>query len=126
MTQATTRMVRRLLGDRVTTAPPASPPRLELGPTATREAARGRGRRAGRVHRGHDLRAQCQLLPGAPYVPGMAGVTEPQRTEGGRWKLDECLRYACSFPSCTVANICFVGLRRSLLRAGLADVRGKA
>ena len=37
-----------------------------------------------------------RLLPGAPYIPGMAGVTEPQRTEGGRWKLDECLRCACS------------------------------
>ena len=33
-----------------------------------------------------------RLMPGAPYVPGMMGVTEPQRPEGGRWKLDECLR----------------------------------
>ena len=38
-----------------------------------------------------------RLMPGAPYVPGLAGVTEPQRTEGGRWKLDECLRCARFF-----------------------------
>jgi len=35
-----------------------------------------------------------RLLPGAPYSPGLAGVTDAQRTEGGRWKLDECLRCA--------------------------------
>ena len=35
-----------------------------------------------------------RLLPGAPYVPGLAVATEAQRTEGGRWKLDECLRCA--------------------------------
>ena len=33
-----------------------------------------------------------RLMPGTPYVPGLMGVTEPQRPEGGRWKLDECLR----------------------------------
>jgi hypothetical protein len=42
-----------------------------------------------------------RLMPGAPYVPGFVGVTEPQRAEGGRWKLDECLRcvwfiYGCA------------------------------
>ena len=33
-----------------------------------------------------------RLLPGAPYAPGMSSSTEAQRSEGGRWKLDECLR----------------------------------
>ena len=34
-----------------------------------------------------------RLLPGAPYAPGLSGSTEAQqRSEGGRWKLDECLR----------------------------------
>ena len=35
-----------------------------------------------------------RLLPGAPYAPGQSGsgVTEALRSEGGRWKLDECLR----------------------------------
>jgi FtsZ-interacting cell division protein ZipA len=34
-----------------------------------------------------------RLLPGAPYAPGLSGATEAQRSEQGRWKLDECLRY---------------------------------
>ena len=68
-----------------------------------------------------------RLLPGAPYIPGMAGVTEPQRIEGGQWKLDECLRGACSSPQLysgptSVLQVCGGGLRR----AGLADVRGMA
>jgi sugar/nucleoside kinase (ribokinase family) len=35
-----------------------------------------------------------RLLPGAPYAPGLSssGAAEAQRSEGGRWKLDECLR----------------------------------
>jgi hypothetical protein len=33
-----------------------------------------------------------RLLPGAPYAPGLSGSAEAQRSEGGRWKLDECLR----------------------------------
>jgi len=34
-----------------------------------------------------------RLLPGAPYAPGLSGAAEAQRSEGGRWKLDECLRW---------------------------------
>lgn len=35
-----------------------------------------------------------RLLPGAPYAPGQSGsgAAEALRSEGGRWKLDECLR----------------------------------
>jgi hypothetical protein len=35
-----------------------------------------------------------RLLPGAPYAPGQSGsgAAEASRSEGGRWKLDECLR----------------------------------
>ena len=33
-----------------------------------------------------------RLLPGAPYTAGLSGSTEALRSEGGRWKLDECLR----------------------------------
>jgi hypothetical protein len=40
-----------------------------------------------------------RLLPGAPYAPGLAGVTDVHRSEGGRWKLDECLRCACRGPN---------------------------
>ena len=39
-----------------------------------------------------------RLLPGATHVPGIAVVTEPQRTEGGRSKLDKCLKCTCSSP----------------------------
>ena len=35
-----------------------------------------------------------RLLPGAPYAPGQSGsgAADALRSEGGRWKLDECLR----------------------------------
>jgi len=35
-----------------------------------------------------------RLMPGAPYAPGQSssGAAEASRSEGGRWKLDECLR----------------------------------
>jgi hypothetical protein len=34
-----------------------------------------------------------RLLPGAPYAPGQSGsgAAEASRSEGGRWKLGECL-----------------------------------
>ena len=35
-----------------------------------------------------------QLLPGAPYAPGLSGSTVVQRSEREWWKLDECLRCA--------------------------------
>ena len=34
------------------------------------------------------------LLLSAPYTPGLAGMVEAQRSEGGRWKFDKCFRYA--------------------------------
>ena len=75
-----------------------------------------------------------RLMPGAPYVPGLAGVTEPQRTEGGRWKLDECLRCACTFfftfDRTVAQSNCYscapLGSRRSSQGAGLVDVHGTA
>jgi hypothetical protein len=38
-----------------------------------------------------------RLLPGAPYAPGLSGSTEVQRSEGGRWKPDEYLRYVVRY-----------------------------
>ena len=35
-----------------------------------------------------------QLLPGAPSAPSLSGSTVVQRSEGGWWKLGECLRCA--------------------------------
>ena len=77
-----------------------------------------------------------RLMPGAPYVPGLAGVTEPQRTEGGRWKLDECLRCARFFffkshlGRAVAQSNCYscapLGSRRSSQGAGLVDVHGTA
>ena len=81
-----------------------------------------------------------RLLPGAPYVPGLAVATEPQRTEGGRWKLDECLRCELVFSvfhprlrGVGVTNLIIVfvcppppGSRRSSQGARPADVHGMA
>jgi hypothetical protein len=53
---------------------------------------RGGRRVAGRVIAGMIYALSRRLLPGAPYAPGLSGSTEAQRSEGGRWKLDECLR----------------------------------
>ncbi|KZV67398.1 hypothetical protein PENSPDRAFT_654136 [Peniophora sp. CONT] len=35
-----------------------------------------------------------RLVPAAPYAPGLASHTPPNSQDGGRWKLDECLRFA--------------------------------
>jgi len=59
-----------------------------------------------------------RLLPGAPYVPGMAGVTEPQRTEGGRWKLDEYLRFVTELAGRRTRRRTWDGLGEEIARAG--------
>jgi hypothetical protein len=76
------------------------------GPAGQPAALGARGKRQAAKQRADDVGAQDafiagmiyalsrRLLPGAPYVPGLAVATEAQRTEGGRWKLDECLRCA--------------------------------
>ena len=35
-----------------------------------------------------------RLVPGAPYAPGLSSHSPPNAQDGGRWKLDECLRFA--------------------------------
>ncbi|KAF8263740.1 hypothetical protein EI94DRAFT_1806787 [Lactarius quietus] len=63
-----------------------------------------------------------RLMPGAPYIPGFAVVTEPQRTEGGRWKLDECLRFATELAGRRARQRTWDGLGEEMARAGCFDV----
>ncbi|KAI0317814.1 hypothetical protein OF83DRAFT_1057967 [Amylostereum chailletii] len=35
-----------------------------------------------------------KILPGPPYAPGLANHTPSTGTDSGRWRLDECLRFA--------------------------------
>ena len=53
---------------------------------------RGGRRFAGRVYCGYDLRVQPATASRRALRPGLSGSTEAQRSEGGRWKLDKCLR----------------------------------
>lgn len=62
-----------------------------------------------------------RLMPGAPYVPGFVGATEPQRTEGGRWKLDECLRFATELAGRRARRRTWDGLGEEMTRAGWFD-----
>ncbi|KAH9059654.1 hypothetical protein EDB87DRAFT_1620735 [Lactarius vividus] len=62
-----------------------------------------------------------RVLPGAPYVPGLAGSTEAQRTEGGRWKLDECLRFATELAGRRARRRTWDGLGEEMVRAGWFD-----
>ncbi|KAH9172580.1 hypothetical protein EDB89DRAFT_2114160 [Lactarius sanguifluus] len=62
-----------------------------------------------------------RVLPGAPYVPGLAGSTEAQRTEGGRWKLDECLRFATELAGRRARKRAWDGLGEEMARAGWFD-----
>ncbi|KAF8257590.1 hypothetical protein EI94DRAFT_1708831 [Lactarius quietus] len=56
----------------------------------------------------------------APYIPGFVVVTEPQRTEGGRWKLDESLRgaFATELAGCRARRRAWDGLDWEMARAG--------
>ncbi|KAH8977028.1 hypothetical protein EDB86DRAFT_3010843 [Lactarius hatsudake] len=62
-----------------------------------------------------------RVLPGAPYVPGLASSTEAQRTEGGRWKLDECLRFATELAGRRARRRAWDGLGEEMARAGWFD-----
>ncbi|KAH9012336.1 hypothetical protein EDB85DRAFT_2135765 [Lactarius pseudohatsudake] len=62
-----------------------------------------------------------RVLPGAPYVPGLAGSTEAQRTEGGQWKLDECWRFATELAGCRARRRAWDGLGEEMARAGWFD-----
>ncbi|KAH9985943.1 hypothetical protein BJV77DRAFT_1061873 [Russula vinacea] len=64
-----------------------------------------------------------RLLPGAPYAPGLSssGAAEAQRSEGGRWKLDECLRFATELAGRKARRRAWDGLGEEMTRAGWFD-----
>ncbi|KAI0286280.1 hypothetical protein BC826DRAFT_918147 [Russula brevipes] len=62
-----------------------------------------------------------RLLPGAPYAPGLSGSAEAQRSEGGRWKLDECLRFATELAGRKARRRTWDGLGEEVARAGWFD-----
>ncbi|KAF8493656.1 hypothetical protein F5888DRAFT_1617763 [Russula emetica] len=64
-----------------------------------------------------------RLLPGAPYAPGQSGsgVAEASRSEGGRWKLDECLRFATELAGRKARRRTWDGLGEEITRAGWFD-----
>ncbi|KAI0245635.1 hypothetical protein BJV78DRAFT_1287383 [Lactifluus subvellereus] len=62
-----------------------------------------------------------QLLPGAPYTPSLAGAVEAQRTDGGQWKLDECLRLATELAGRRAHRCVWDGLGEEMTRAGWFD-----
>jgi len=115
------------------------------GPAGKAPSLGARGKQQAAKQRADDVGAQDafiagmiyalsrRVLPGAPYAPGLAGATEGQRIEGGRWKLDECLRCAWFFhprprgvgvANLTVNGVCSPGSRRSSQGAGPAGVHG--
>ncbi|KAI0245638.1 hypothetical protein BJV78DRAFT_1261471 [Lactifluus subvellereus] len=71
----------------------------------------------------------CMLLPGTPYTPGIAGALKAQRSGGGLWNLDECLKCArargCSSLNGSLMDTCGIpGSRRNLLGARHVGARG--
>ncbi|KAI0266591.1 Ribokinase-like protein [Russula aff. rugulosa BPL654] len=64
-----------------------------------------------------------RLLPGAPYAPGQSGsgAAEASRSEGGRWKLDECLRFATELAGRKARRRTWDGLGEEIAHAGWFD-----
>ncbi|KAH8981407.1 hypothetical protein EDB92DRAFT_1953174 [Lactarius akahatsu] len=103
------------------------------GPAGQSPASGVRGKQQAAKQRADDVGAHdaltagmvyalsCRVLPGAPYVPGLAGSTEAQRTEGGRWKLDECLRLATELAGRRARRRAWDGLGEEMARAGWFD-----
>ncbi|TDL25521.1 hypothetical protein BD410DRAFT_784518 [Rickenella mellea] len=60
-----------------------------------------------------------RMLPGAPYTPSSRGeLTEPDR---GRWKLEDCLRFASEMAGRKTRRKGFGGLMEEMTRAGWFD-----
>ncbi|KAH9010219.1 hypothetical protein EDB84DRAFT_1570699 [Lactarius hengduanensis] len=103
------------------------------GPAGQSPASGARAKQQAAKQRADDVGAQDafiagmiyalsrRVLPGAPYVPGLAGSTEAQRTEGGRWKLDECLRFATELAGRRARKRAWDGLGEEMARAGWFD-----
>ncbi|KAI0247349.1 hypothetical protein BJV78DRAFT_1246192 [Lactifluus subvellereus] len=62
-----------------------------------------------------------RLLPGVPYMPGLAGPVEVQRSEGGRWKLNECLRFVTELAGHKACRRAWDGLGKEMAWAGWFD-----
>ncbi|KAH9955682.1 hypothetical protein BC827DRAFT_1083854, partial [Russula dissimulans] len=94
------------------------------GSRAAHGAAKSQGQRGGDVGAqdafiaGMIYALSRRLLPGAPYAPGLAGAAEAQRSEGGRWKLDECLRFATELAGRRARRGTWDGLGEEMARAG--------
>ncbi|KAI9439013.1 hypothetical protein H4582DRAFT_1813774 [Lactarius indigo] len=100
------------------------------GPAGQTPTSGARSKQQAARHRADDVGAQDafvagmiyalsrRVLPGAPYVPGMASATEVQRMEGGRWKLDECLRFATELAGRRARGRTWDGLGEEMARAG--------
>ncbi|KAL0580984.1 hypothetical protein V5O48_001076 [Marasmius crinis-equi] len=57
-----------------------------------------------------------RMLPGAPYTPGSAGAGT--NTTSGRWRLDECLRFATELAGRKARRRHWEGLANEMYRAG--------
>ncbi|VDB87103.1 unnamed protein product [Peniophora sp. CBMAI 1063] len=59
-----------------------------------------------------------RLVPGAPYAPGLASHSPPNSQDGGRWRLDECLRFATELAGRKARMRGWDGLGEEMSRAG--------
>ncbi|KAI9442030.1 hypothetical protein BJY52DRAFT_1319020 [Lactarius psammicola] len=62
-----------------------------------------------------------RLLLGASFALGLSGAMEAQRIEGGRWELDECLRFATGLAGRRSRRRTRDGLGEEMARAGWFD-----
>ncbi|KAI0067413.1 hypothetical protein BV25DRAFT_1795548 [Artomyces pyxidatus] len=61
-----------------------------------------------------------RLLPGAPYTPGMAN-SAVAGGDGGKWRLDECLRFATELAGRKARRRGWKGLGDEMVRSGWFD-----
>lgn len=62
-----------------------------------------------------------RVLPGAPYTPGSSGSDDGGRTVEGKWRLDECLRFATELAGRKARRRNWDGLAAEMARSGWFD-----
>ncbi|KAI0052815.1 hypothetical protein FA95DRAFT_1553093 [Auriscalpium vulgare] len=64
-----------------------------------------------------------RLLPGAPYSPGLSSTDGAPATaaEGGKWRLDECLRFATELAGRKARRRGWKGLAAEMVQSGWFD-----
>ncbi|CAK5268424.1 unnamed protein product [Mycena citricolor] len=62
-----------------------------------------------------------RILPGAPYTPGDTSVSQSHENDKGRWRLDECLRFATELSGRKARRRTWEGLGNEMRRAGWFD-----